>query len=64
MDVDQGMRERIRELAEQRLARPLTSAEWANICKPRSLIGLEAIIDWLEEKPRPRPELVEYLRGL
>jgi hypothetical protein len=64
MDLELGMRERIRTVAEQRLARPLTSAEWANVCKPRSLTGLEAIIDWLEEKPRPRPELVAYLRDL
>lgn len=43
MDVEHGLRERIRAVAEQRLARPLTNAEWANVCKPRSLTGLEAI---------------------
>ena len=59
-----NMEKEIIRLSEEKLHRKLTADEKINISKPRSLMGLESIIDYIKGTSFEEGELERYLSAL
>lgn len=59
-----NMEKEIIRLSEEKLHRKLTADERNNISKPRSLMGLESIIDYIKGTSFKDGELERYLSAL
>jgi hypothetical protein len=54
----------IREAAELKLCRNLSEQELRSIGKPRSYIGLEAILDYLKSSTLSQKDIEKYLKSI
>ena len=63
-EIYRNMKNKIREIVENRLGRKLTLNEFNKVSKNKGLIGLESLIDYLSDSKITKEQIEEYISRL